>query len=420
MTQRREDINGWFEVKGNPISKVGVFDYSGEQIGAIEPNKIYKVYRPEEELSNLETIDSFKLLPLINDHEMLGSDIGGTPPEDKGIDGVIGEKVYFEAPFLKANIKVFSEKLRDEIEAGKVDLSCGYRCEYEFTQGEFEGEQYDAIQRRIRGNHLALVDEGRMGKEVVVLDHLTFTVDAKDNQTMEKEELLKKLAAVAKSVKEDIELSADEQAVIDALTGTVDEDEPDKAADNEETADGEETSDDDEQASDDDEAQDDDETSEDEGTEPVQDDDNQSLEDKVIDAVVSEVVGDNDVKAAGGMDAALRKALKNSGLKIVKAKTPMRGKGMDARALMAEISSRDKLANRLSNIIGTFDHSRMTTQDVANYGAKKLGLKAKGRSAIDAVEGYLAAAKRNSPKPSIAQDSRPTASFLNKYLEGSK
>ena len=50
---REHDINGWAEIKGNPISKVGVFPYSGQQIAPdLEPDKIYNVFRSEKELNN--------------------------------------------------------------------------------------------------------------------------------------------------------------------------------------------------------------------------------------------------------------------------------------------------------------------------------------------------------------------------------
>ena len=99
MTKRQKDINGWFEVKDNPISKVGVFDYSGAQIGAADPNRIYRVYRPAEELADPATIESFKLLPIVDDHTMLGNpNEGMTAAEDKGVAGVIGEEVYFKHP----------------------------------------------------------------------------------------------------------------------------------------------------------------------------------------------------------------------------------------------------------------------------------------------------------------------------------
>jgi hypothetical protein len=109
------------------------------------------------------------------------------PAEQKGVHGVIGESVTFEDDTLYANIKVFSESLANLIEGGKKELSCGYRCSYEFASGQHDGVKYDAIQRNIRGNHLALVEEGRMGKEVAVLDSMVFTFDMKEF-TLENEE----------------------------------------------------------------------------------------------------------------------------------------------------------------------------------------------------------------------------------------
>ncbi|UPS61655.1 DUF2213 domain-containing protein [Providencia rettgeri] len=85
MTKRTYDNNGWLEVTDNPISKVGVFDYLGAEIGAPVPDKIYRVLRPPEELASEATINSFKLTPFIIEHEMLGKH--ATPAEKKGIQG---------------------------------------------------------------------------------------------------------------------------------------------------------------------------------------------------------------------------------------------------------------------------------------------------------------------------------------------
>jgi hypothetical protein len=183
------DNNGFFEVKSNPLSLVGVFPYSGRMIGAENPDQLYNVYRPTEELSDDECVNSFKLLPFVDEHHMIGD--GAMAAEKKGVHGVIGEDVYFEDGTLFGNIKVFSESLANLIESGKKELSCGYRCEYEFASGAFNGVKYDAIQRNIRGNHLALVEEGRMGSTVAVLDSMVFTFDTKEIFQMEENEVKK-------------------------------------------------------------------------------------------------------------------------------------------------------------------------------------------------------------------------------------
>jgi hypothetical protein len=168
-SKREVDSNGFVEVRDNPISKVGVYPYLGAMIGAPDPNKIYAVLRPAEELSKPETIDSLKLMPLLDDHAMVGD--GETPAEKKGIHGVIGEDIHFNGDTLYGNIKIHSAGLLDKIDhQGKKELSAGYRADHEFTPGVFDGETYDAIQRNIIFNHVALVDKGRMGGEVAVLD----------------------------------------------------------------------------------------------------------------------------------------------------------------------------------------------------------------------------------------------------------
>lgn len=172
-------MNGYITIEKNPISRVGVFPYLGKSIASdLEPEKVYFVYRPAEELADPEAMASFRMVPLINDHTMLGA--GFTPPEDKGVEGVTGEDIVFEDNILFAPLKIFSEALKRLINSGKKALSLGYRVgEWERKAGTFNGQAYEFIQRKIRGNHIALVDEGRMGPDIAVLDH-NFAFDSFD------------------------------------------------------------------------------------------------------------------------------------------------------------------------------------------------------------------------------------------------
>lgn len=179
---RTEDANGYVEVAANPITKVGVFPYMGRSLGGeaagLDPEKVYMVYRPEEELNNPETLSSLRLLPIVDEHAMLGE--MGMPAEQKGIHGVTGEDIVFRDGYVLANLKLHSLALKTAIEGGKKELSLGFGCRYEFAPGVFNGQNYDAIQREIRGNHLALVKEGRMGPEVRVLDEMETTSKGAD------------------------------------------------------------------------------------------------------------------------------------------------------------------------------------------------------------------------------------------------
>jgi hypothetical protein len=191
VTARVKDANGWFEIKANPLSKAGVYPYLGSSIKAPNPMQMYQVFRPPEELSKPATLDSLKLLPFVNDHTMLGPEATGyTPVEQKGMHGVVGETVFFKDCVIYGNVKVFSDILAKLINAGKVDLSCGYRCKYVWTPGTYNGQHYDCIQTNIIFNHLALVDDGRMGSDVAVMDGsdcvLVATFDAKDMKPVTK------------------------------------------------------------------------------------------------------------------------------------------------------------------------------------------------------------------------------------------
>lgn len=168
MTKKVDD-NGWWIIKDNPLSKVGIYPYLGKQIDdSLEPNKVYRVFRPAEELLNKDTVKSFNLVPLVNDHEMLGKDF--SPAEEKGIDGIIYNPRVAHENMLIGNIKIYSEKMMKDIKNGKKELSMGYTCTYDLTPGDWDGQHYDVVQRNLRGNHVALVDRGRMGSDVRVYD----------------------------------------------------------------------------------------------------------------------------------------------------------------------------------------------------------------------------------------------------------
>lgn len=353
MTSARTyDLNGWFEVKDNPISREGVFPYSGAQIGAPaeDSHRIFNVLRPAEELSDPETLASFRLVPFIDDHTMIGE--GFTAAEDKGVAGVVGEQVRFSDGVMTANLKIYSKTLAQKIKTGKTELSCGYRCVYEFTPGVWNGQQYDAIQRQIRANHLALVTEGRMGHDVRVLDHMSFTVDAKEILPVD-EELKEMLASIA--------------ARLDKL----------EAAENKEAPAADETAE--------------------EGTQPpppANDDEPKDPPPAAADAGAAMDALTQEVKALRATVATLQ------------------GRpAMDEAAVMDTLAKKGALVDRLKPHIGVFDSSAMTYAAVAAYGLEKLGVKnvPAGQEAI-ALDAVLQARPAATPLQ-IAADASENSSL---------
>ena len=166
---KQVDKNDFWFIENNPITKVGVYPYLGKQISQdCEPDKIYYVLRPKEELFRKETLESLRLIPLIDGHTMIGKDF--TAPEDKGLDGTLGDNVSHDTDTIYNDLKIFSNKMKEEIKSGKKELSLGYFCKYDKQPGTYKGQRYDYVQRDISANHLALVDKGRMGADVRVYD----------------------------------------------------------------------------------------------------------------------------------------------------------------------------------------------------------------------------------------------------------
>lgn len=372
MTSRIEDINGFIEIRNNPISKEGVYDYSGAQIKHPDParhGEIFKVYRPAEELSAPECIASFRLLPFVDEHAMLGAeDMGSMPAERKGVHGMIGENVFFDPPYLRGNLKIVSESLKNSINGGKIELSPGYRCMYEHTPGVWNGQHYDAVQRNIRGNHLALVAEGRTGHDVAVLDRMTFTIDTKEIAAMADEKTpesgglsrIKELIAELKPLLAEQEEAAAMLAELGLGAGPGSGEEKPVA---------------------------DEELPPEKVAEEVADEEMPPAEDK----------GTTDMEKA--MDAKIAKLEEK--LSKIEAGTA----AMDS-AILGGIADRDTLASKLSDFVGTFDHARMTVQQVAEYGVEKLGVPcAKGAERV-AVEAYLHGRTPDHKQPTVAFDGK--------------
>lgn len=398
-SKRVYDHNGWFEVKDNPLSKVGIYDYSGAQIGAPadRAHEVFKVYRPAEELAAAETIESFKLSPFINDHTMLGH--GFTSTDERPVAGVVGESVYFSGDTLYGNIKVYSNKLAEAVKSGKTELSCGYRCRYEFTPGVFDGKPYDVVQRTIRGNHLALVDEGRMGPEVSILDHLTFTVDAKESFPVDME----KIEAVLTEI----------LARLDKLEGgeekveVIDEDDDAKPADEDEAKDEEvvvEPADEVAPAAEVEEKAEEVAELADDLAE-IAEELSVAADAKTIAKLVAKV---GKLRTRAAMDAGLRH-------RNVKP-------AMDEAKMVRTLARRNSLVERLSGHIGTFDHATMTTQQVAEYGVKKLGIRGvpKGGElvALDAALQTKAKPEPVATRPALDNSNSGLAKRLTDHVKG--
>lgn len=160
---KRREPEGYLYCLNVPIARTGEQSYTHEELG-IPGTGMVKVVRLPEEVFSKEAMASFEGMPICNEHpydDVTSENVSayakghvqnvrrGDPPEDD---------------LLMGDLIITHNDLIDEVLSGKREISCGYNCSYE---RENDGKIY---QRAIRGNHVAVVENGRAGSRVAIRD----------------------------------------------------------------------------------------------------------------------------------------------------------------------------------------------------------------------------------------------------------
>ena len=215
-SKRTYDDNGFLHVSISPLTRVQVAPYHGNEIPGwqslgLDPERIYKGYRSAEELSKPETIESVNGIPIQLMHHM---DYADNPAKATRV-GSTGTDAAFHDPYLTNSLHIQDKKAIDRINDGSMrELSLAYRYKPIFTAGVSpDGEKYDFLMTDISANHLALVDEGRAGHEVLVYDskegEKSMAEEVKTPQATDEEPAKQEaaVAEVAKGVQDLVDLS---------------------------------------------------------------------------------------------------------------------------------------------------------------------------------------------------------------------
>lgn len=421
---KQVDKNDFWFIEKNPITKVGVYPYLGKQISQdCEPDKIYYVLRPKEELFRKETLDSLRLIPLIDGHTMIGKDF--TAPEDKGLDGTLGDNVSHDTDTIYNDLKIISNKMKEEIQNGKKELSLGYFCRYDKQPGTYKGQRYDYVQRDIIANHLALVDKGRMGADVRVYDSKNipegeaFAMDSIDIAIDKDEDIewitvrgthvpIKKGESKEQAVKKFLE----ERNINNKIFQKHEENKRriKEIQENKEATDSMEYK-----------------TIQGEGKMEkekkvaVADEDKRKLIDEIGGILKDKGLDDEIIRTVIGKAEKIAYNKSEAGdeeeevIEEEKDKKPAKDKcgkdeegkkeenkkeekkGMDEGEIFKMLARKEKLAKEVETVIGTFDHSEMTENQVAKYACDKLELGAVEGQELATLKGYLKAVA-SSPK----------------------
>lgn len=149
-------------------ARIGVQEYTGTELGRPDL-KAVRVYRAEEEVFNKDSLGSLAHKPITIEHPPVLVDASNWK---KYASGQIGDEIARDGDFIRVPMMIADQKAIDAINAGKVELSMGYTCDIEFMDGIApDGTAYSAVQRNIRGNHLAIVDTARGGSQLRVIDY---------------------------------------------------------------------------------------------------------------------------------------------------------------------------------------------------------------------------------------------------------
>lgn len=159
-----ETPEGYLICKSVPIARTGVQEYRGIEFGAPEPQQIYQVERPEDEVFSAAALASFEGKPVVDEHP--NEDVTSTNYSryTKGVCRDVRRGGGELSECMVADLIVYDKQLIQEIKNGKRDISCGYNCLW-VPSGE-----NGYTQKEIRGNHVAVVNQGRAGHKVSIRD----------------------------------------------------------------------------------------------------------------------------------------------------------------------------------------------------------------------------------------------------------
>ncbi len=148
------------------IARTGIQTYHAGEIGLTDrnPADVVRVYRPDAEVFAQDAMASLAHRPMTVDHpaELVTADNW-----KKHAVGLTGGDIARDGDFIRVPLTLMDSAAIADFEAGRRELSVGYTCDLVMEAGTTpSGEAYDAVQRSIRGNHVALCRTARGGPEL--------------------------------------------------------------------------------------------------------------------------------------------------------------------------------------------------------------------------------------------------------------
>jgi len=140
----------------------------GIQVYRRADGSIVRELRLPDEVFDRESLASFAGKPITDEHPI--DPVNAKNARDVTVGVIQGEGIR-SGDNVIAPVIIHDGAVIDKIVSGeKRELSLGYTVTLDETPGVWNGQEYDAIQRNIRINHLAVVPRGRAGNARLNLD----------------------------------------------------------------------------------------------------------------------------------------------------------------------------------------------------------------------------------------------------------
>ena len=169
ISSREYTDEGFLKVSGR-AARTGVQDYTAGELELVgDPNRIVSVFRPADEVFKPASLDSYEHVDTTDDH----------PPKlvdsenyKKVTTGVVVSAGTRDGDYVQIDLIFKDADAIKLIESGKAELSAGYTAEYANEPGvTSDGKKYEFVQRDIKINHVALVDNARAGSAARIFDN---------------------------------------------------------------------------------------------------------------------------------------------------------------------------------------------------------------------------------------------------------
>ncbi|MER9188309.1 DUF2213 domain-containing protein [Mesorhizobium australicum] len=162
----RRTADGYLVATARAV-RTGIQLYAGHEVGMPDQD-VVRVYRAADQVFSQDSLQSFSHAPITVDHP----DEEVTADNWKALSvGEVSTAAKQDGQWVMLPLILKDAAAIKSVMDGKRELSAGYTCDLDFTPGvTADGEAFDAQQRGIKINHLALVDRARAGSKARIGD----------------------------------------------------------------------------------------------------------------------------------------------------------------------------------------------------------------------------------------------------------